>query len=468
MDSCPYCATPTTSNDQSCPNCGANLNGFQLERGAVFGKYLIGNVLGQGGFGITYLAEDTLLQRQVAIKELFPDGSTRKNSSLIPPNSLGVTGFLEAKTRFLEEARTLAQFNHPGIVRVLEVFEANNTAYLVMEALTGETLGAKIAREKKLPEAEVKTLALELCDALEVVHKVGLLHRDIKPDNIFLTQDARVVLIDFGSARSFHAGERTQHTQLVSPGYAAPEQYASEAKFGEYTDVYGVAATLYHALLGNPPPSATDRLIGSAKLEFPKWVNTPIQTALTEGLSIAIQSRPASASEFARLFTHSTAIKKEPLSNTKDQIKTHYQSWDVAIKDHYFLTSKKSYDLLSYAYADMKVRKINTFSLSQGNNPIISGCLLPALIPFFLLLIFSAWSQIGASIQIISISIFIVLFYFYYYFPSLLKSNLTKVKYEISLYREIKKENPESIYISDDEKKIRTIVLLIKQIIQHK
>lgn len=202
MDSCPYCAAPTTSNDQTCSNCGANLKGFQLENGAVLGKYLIGRVLGQGGFGITYLAQDTVLQRGVAIKELFPDGSTRQNSSLIPPNSLGATGFLEAKTRFLEEARTLAQFNHPGIVRVLEVFEANNTAYLVMEALTGETLGAKMAREQKLPEAEVKRLALELCAALEVVHTAGLLHRDIKPDNVFLTQDSRVVLIDFGSARS--------------------------------------------------------------------------------------------------------------------------------------------------------------------------------------------------------------------------------------------------------------------------
>ncbi len=111
MDSCPYCATPTTSNAQSCPNCGANLNGFQLENGVALGKYLIGHVLGQGGFGITYLAEDTVLQRRVAIKELFPDGSTRKNSSLIPPNSLGVSGFLEAKTRFLEEARTLAHLN---------------------------------------------------------------------------------------------------------------------------------------------------------------------------------------------------------------------------------------------------------------------------------------------------------------------------------------------------------------------
>ena len=304
MDSCPYCAAPTINSDQTCPNCGANLHGFQLETGATLGKYQIGRVLGQGGFGITYQARDTVLQREVAIKELFPDGSTRKNLSLIPPNSLGVQGFLEAKTRFLTEARTLAQFNHPGIVRVLEVFEANNTAYLVMEALTGETLGAKIAREKKLPEETVKKLALELCDALSVVHKVGLLHRDIKPDNIFLSFDARVVLIDFGSARSFRASERTQHTQLVTPGYAAPEQYASEAKFGEYTDVYGVAATLYHALTGTQPPSAGDMFAGIKLKPISSSVSEGLRSGIEQGLKAHIDERPQTASALRKVIEY--------------------------------------------------------------------------------------------------------------------------------------------------------------------
>ena len=107
MDSCPYCAAPISQSDQACPNCGANLKGFQLEAGAKLGKYQIGKVLGQGGFGITYLARDTVLEREVAVKEQFPDGSTRQNSSVTPPNSLGIPGFLEAKTRFLTEARTL-------------------------------------------------------------------------------------------------------------------------------------------------------------------------------------------------------------------------------------------------------------------------------------------------------------------------------------------------------------------------
>ena len=301
MDSCPYCAATINSSDQTCPNCGANLKGFQLETGTTLGKYQIGRVLGQGGFGITYQARDTVLQREVAVKELFPDGSTRKNLGLIPPNSLGVSGFLEAKTRFLTEARTLAQFNHPGIVRVLEVFEANNTAYLVMEALTGETLGAKIAREKKLPEETVKKLALELCDALSVVHKVGLLHRDIKPDNIFLSFDARVVLIDFGSARSFRASERTQHTQLVTPGYAAPEQYASEAKFGEYTDVYGVAATLYHALTGTQPPSAGDMFAGMKLKPISSDVNEGLRSGIEQGLKARINERPQTAKALERV-----------------------------------------------------------------------------------------------------------------------------------------------------------------------
>jgi serine/threonine-protein kinase len=295
MDSCPYCAATITSSRQTCPNCGANLKGFQLETGTTLGKYQIEKVLGQGGFGITYQARDTVLQRQVAVKELFPDGSTRQNLGLIPPNSLGISGFLEAKTRFLTEARTLAQFNHPGIVRVFEVFEANNTAYLVMEALTGETLGTKIARAKKLPEETVKKLALELCDALSVVHGVGLLHRDIKPDNIFLTSNARVVLIDFGSARSFRASERTRHTQLVTPGYAAPEQYASDAKFGEYTDVYGVAASLYHALTGTQPPSAGDMFAGTKLKPISSNVSASLRSGIEQGLKAHIDERPQNA-----------------------------------------------------------------------------------------------------------------------------------------------------------------------------
>ncbi len=174
MTTCPFCASSIQDNSLNCPDCGATLAGLQLGLGKMLGKYKLEQVLGQGGFGITYQAYDQSLNRQVAIKELFPEGCTRNGSTLIPASSLGATGFAQTKQRFLEEAQTLAQFNHGGIVKVFEVFEANNTAYIVMEALNGETLGARISRNGKLPSAEVKRIAEEVCAALEVVHGTGL------------------------------------------------------------------------------------------------------------------------------------------------------------------------------------------------------------------------------------------------------------------------------------------------------
>ncbi|MDQ3398769.1 MAG: serine/threonine protein kinase, partial [Deinococcota bacterium] len=202
------------------------------------GRYSVGKVLGQGGFGITYKGADLSLNRPVAIKEFFPDGSSRHTTLLVPPTSFGNQGLREALNNFLDEARTLAQFNHPAIVDVLDVFEENFTAYLVMELLQGETLGARIQERGKLTPEEVTTLAVNMASALSVVHHAGLLHRDIKPDNIFLTTDGRAVLIDFGSARAYAGGQTVSHTRLVTPGYAPLEQYTSQAKFGPYTDIY--------------------------------------------------------------------------------------------------------------------------------------------------------------------------------------------------------------------------------------
>lgn len=309
MTNCPFCASSLQDHSLTCTNCGATLAGLQLTLGSMLGKYKLKQVLGQGGFGITYQAQDQSLNRQVAIKELFPEGCTRQGNTLIPASSLGATGFTEIKKRFLDEAQTLAQFNHSGIVKVFEVFEANNTAYIVMEALNGETLGSRISRNGKLPEGEVQHIAKEICTALEIVHGTGLLHRDIKPDNVYITKDNRVVLIDFGSARGFQTGKAMRHTQLVTPGYAAPEQYASQAKFGTYTDVYGLSATLYHAATGQIPPTASDRIISNnTELQMPNGVTEPLRTALTRGLALQIDQRPQTVKAFLDLLGKGTKI----------------------------------------------------------------------------------------------------------------------------------------------------------------
>ncbi|WP_222592831.1 serine/threonine protein kinase [Meiothermus hypogaeus] len=264
------------------------------------GRYTLGKVLGQGGFGITYLGADTQENRPVAIKELFPEGSSRRANSrnVVPPTSLLGTGFAETMEKFEDEARVLSRFNHPGIVRVFDIFEENGTAYLVMEFLKGQTLGKRIEKQGKLEAREVQDIALKLLDALEVVHSAGMLHRDIKPDNVFLHQDGRVVLIDFGSARQFAQGKTLQHTRLVTPGYAPLEQYGTAGKFGPYTDLYALGATLYHALTGVVPPAATDRVQSNQPLRLPRETPDGLEQAVNRALEIRVDRRPQSVAEF--------------------------------------------------------------------------------------------------------------------------------------------------------------------------
>jgi serine/threonine protein kinase len=300
MQTCPHCLQPLATGAQVCPACGVPLpTPLELPPNTLLksGDYRLERVLGRGGFGITYLALDTRLKRQVAIKEFFPEGCTRTQSFVYNPNT---QDFLESKQRFLEEARVLARFVHAGIVRVFDVFEDNNTAYLVMEALQGKTLGKALESGAILPK-DVEKLAKDLCATLEVVHTAGWLHRDIKPDNVFITQDDRVVLIDFGSARVFQSKRTMRHTRLVTPGYAAPEQFASSAQFGAFTDMYGLAATLHHALTGNPPPSATDRFVGTRVPSLGADVPIGLKQAVEQGLALKVNERPQSARDFLRL-----------------------------------------------------------------------------------------------------------------------------------------------------------------------
>jgi serine/threonine protein kinase len=300
MNACPYCGQSVAPSDMTCPACGSPLAGFGLPERTLLedGKIQLEGVLGQGGFGITYSARSVALGIPVAVKEFFPEGSTRRGTQLVPPTTLMGQGFGETKDRFLEEAQLLARFQHPGVVRVYDAFSENNTAYLVMERLEGETLLARLTRVRTLPPREVESLALEVLDALLAVHVAGLLHRDLKPDNVFLTTDGRAVLIDFGSARGFTSTKTVQHTRLVTPGYAAPEQYASSARFGPYTDLYGLAATLFHAATGQMPPSATDRFVGTPLPELPPNLGAGLRNAIERGLQLNVAERPQSVRDF--------------------------------------------------------------------------------------------------------------------------------------------------------------------------
>jgi serine/threonine protein kinase len=226
-------------------------------------EYIIRSVLGDGGFGITYLAKDTQLNALVAIKEYLPnDLAVRENDYTVQAKTRqGVDFFTWGLERFLQEARILAQFKHPSIVRVLRYFQAHNTAYFVMEYERGRSLIDAVHKGDIANEVEMKKLLLPLLDALEMVHNAGYLHRDIKPDNIYLREDNSPVLLDFGAAR-FEINQRSRSvTSIVTPGYAPFEQYESDgAGQGAWTDIYALGAVLYHIIWGIKPVAATKRI----------------------------------------------------------------------------------------------------------------------------------------------------------------------------------------------------------------
>jgi serine/threonine protein kinase len=232
--------------------------------------YVLERVLGQGGFGITYLARDTNLDQKVAIKEYLPvDVATRRADATVRPRSDDqAERYRWGLDRFIQEARTLARFDHPNIVRVLSVFEQNGTAYMVMRFEEGENFAALLERKRTIAETDLMRVLLPVLDGLELVHNAGFIHRDIKPDNIHIRADGSPVLLDFGSARHSLGHVRTV-TILVAPGYAPFEQYYSSGEDqGPWTDIYSLGATCYRAVSGAAPMDAIARskgILGSTR-----------------------------------------------------------------------------------------------------------------------------------------------------------------------------------------------------------
>ena len=321
---CPICASPVTADARSCPTCGAPLtppvggntgkpsHAAALKPGTRLdsGGFSVGRVLGHGGFGITYLGADLRRGHPVALKEFFPAGSSRQELDVIPPVTLQGSAYQSALGRFLEEGRILARFRHPGIVDVYGVFQENATAYMAMEYLRGQTLAERMAAYGgPLPEAELLALARALTAALETIHDAGFLHRDIKPENVILAEGEdtpRPVLIDFGATREFASNKTLRQSVVLTPGYAPLEQYAQQARRGPFTDIYALAATLYHLATGEQPPAATDRAMGVA-LKPPRALNPALgvafERALLHGLEMAVDRRP----QHARAFYHELA-----------------------------------------------------------------------------------------------------------------------------------------------------------------
>lgn len=284
-----------------------NTNKFSaLPVGYRLGEYTIAAVLGEGGFGITYRARDTKLGLDVAIKEYFPGiYATRTDASTIVPRpGTDLDNYKWGLSEFLKEAQALAKFKHPHIVRVLRFLEANGTAYTIMEYEEGETLSSYLRKHGGvLGEPRLLQIFLPILNGLQAVHDAGLLHLDIKPDNIYLRGYEHPMLIDFGSSRQMRGDTGGKVT--LTPGYCALEQYPGHGDISVASDVYGMGATLYRCITGKAPVDALERERAAARTRidplppaasFERPVYSPhIRDCIDRALMLAAAERPASA-----------------------------------------------------------------------------------------------------------------------------------------------------------------------------
>lgn len=298
---------------------------MQLKSGTHLqnGKYKIERVLGQGGFGITYLATQELLDRKVCIKEFFfkeyceRDEAT-SHVSLGTQNSHEIVERFMAK--FLKEARTISQLEHPNIIKIFDIFKENNTAYYVMEYIEGESLSDKVNHYGVLSELEAKDYINQVASALEYIHYRSINHLDIKPANIMVRQtDNKAILIDFGLSKQYDAqGGQTSTTPVgISHGYAPMEQYnvGGVNMFSPQTDIYSLGATLYKLLTGNTPPQAAE-VLNEGLPELPNKLSYGVKTAITKAMQVRKKDRPENVKDFLDMLGNNSPEKSNEETKT--------------------------------------------------------------------------------------------------------------------------------------------------------
>lgn len=308
-----------------CSHCGfdpRSVKGIEyaLPMGTILaGKYLVGRVLGQGGFGITYVGWDIALERKVAIKEYYPSGQVSRN-----PGSRGLTWYTSVQSQqakqngtqiFLKEARKMSKVDDiPNVVRVRDLFQENETAYIVMDFVEGETLKARLEKTGPLPWEQAKGIFLPAIQAMEQVHQAGLVHRDISPDNLMLTPDGKVKILDLGAAKDLSVNNGASSMQVAKGGFSPFEQYTQRGSSGPWTDVYAMAATVYYTLTGKLPPVATDRVVeDTISWDEPglKVLSAQALEALQKAMVISAKNRMQSMEELEKGL-YSTAVEPAP------------------------------------------------------------------------------------------------------------------------------------------------------------
>ena len=272
----------------------------------LIGRYTIEGVLGQGGFGITYLGIDDLHEKKVAIKEFFPQGIVTRNIEYQDTVTVTFVGekdnYEKGKERFLNEARTMAKFSKDeGIVKALDFFEINNTAYIVMEYLEGITLKQYLRENQRIAPEDLIELLVPLIEALDEIHSQGMIHRDISPDNIMVLPDGRIKLMDFGAARDYTEFGEKSLSIVLKPVYAPPEQYQTHGVQGPWTDIYALCATMYKCITGENPPDAIERVMDDHLKKISAFgipVLPQIEKAIIKGMSVTAKDRYQNVGDF--------------------------------------------------------------------------------------------------------------------------------------------------------------------------
>lgn len=301
---CPTCLTDNFDTAANCTTCGTPLAepAYYLPSGTLLqqGRYRIDQKIGEGGFAITYKGFDLNHSRVVAIKENWPEKASRQGKSIIWPSSITPQDRQKQIQEIRNEADRIKKCIHPNIVEVYDFFEENNTAYIILSLIEGNSLFKIFKSEGYLKEERVNRYFIQIAEALKIVHSQQILHRDIKPDNILINKQDVPVLIDFGAAREFIANTSQTHTQIFSEGYAPLEQYASRAKRSASTDLYALCASMYELLTGELPASAPDRI--STETLIPPRQLVPHISPITEqviltGMKIRVEERFQTADE---------------------------------------------------------------------------------------------------------------------------------------------------------------------------
>ena len=332
MKRCLGCMKLYEDTERMCPHCGCvegtiSSEVFQLRPGTrLKGHYLLGRVIGFGGFGTTYLAWDETMDRPVAIKEYLPTiFATRNTEKTKVTVYAGVKAeqFEKGRKQFLEEARKLAKFTgHESIVGVYDFFEENGTAYIVMEYLEGETLTDLLKREGKLSYDAAMHIVEPILKALRDVHREGIVHRDVAPDNIRITKDGKVKLLDFGAAREASVNHSHSLSVIYKPGYAPEEQYQSRGEQGPWTDVYALAATFYKMLTGVKPAPSLERLVHDTLVppsEMGVKISKNRENAILNALNVRRENRTQSAEAFLQELTSDETISHIPENELSEE-----------------------------------------------------------------------------------------------------------------------------------------------------